>query len=367
MKLTKSTILYADGHIKHAAWAERPYIVGDSLAALDEIIQLCVKTQSSLTILGDALDSKKIEADTFGQLYQRLDLMRTHGLPVFAIHGNHDGGSVPWMASLPTDMVQYVDLKFFEPAEGLRMFGIGYRTQSELQPLLADLPADATTLAMHQCVKQVLKFKYNMDLDWLPNQVRTVYIGDMHAHLELTHNGMTVVSPGSPHITEISANPDRVALIVTKDSVTRHRLRRRAVARIKVPLYERPSIATLLDECRSAIRTACEHPCANLELKPILHVQVPHACSLEYAPAFDLFQSDPPAHIWFDSYSTLDTGELTDTGMPVVEDDMGEVDFRGVLNSMDGSDAAKELLWALVTAIDKQAVFEAARKKALEG
>lgn len=357
------TILYADGHLKRSTWVTRPYIKNDSYAALDQIIDLCILEYASLIIVGDAFDSKRITGEEFAQLYIALRRMRAADLPVFAIHGNHDGGENPWMSVL-TDFLTFVDLEFFEPCEGVHMYGIGYRPKRVIEEIVSNLPPKATTLVMHQCVKQALPFGWNLDLDWMPSQVRRVYFGDIHkASDHRTESGLMAHSPGSPHITEITHDVERSVVMIEKDKpCTRIPLKSRGVVHIKVGVdTEADPIEDVVTRCIDGLAAELGKYYSHDGMEPIVHIRYPAHRVDEVTAHFDAWQPECAVHKWLDPFIPNDDQEDPSDSMPDLDKD---IDYYAILRDTVQDDLTSELIWELLNTQDRLSVLSDWRAKA---
>jgi DNA repair exonuclease SbcCD nuclease subunit len=212
-KKTKKSITLSDAHIKKRSWVSRPMIQQDAYRAVEQVITLCIEHEASLKIAGDLFDVRTPESRDIKFFMDQMDRLKEAGLPVYAIQGNHDKtNDVPWFTL--HDWVQWVDRKVFEPIEGFSMYGLDYRTRTELEEELADCP-EVQGVMLHQGAKTILPFENSWDLDEevLPDTIMYIDLGHVHTTQIWEAHGHKCSYPGSPYVTDIDLDPDRYVFL----------------------------------------------------------------------------------------------------------------------------------------------------------
>jgi hypothetical protein len=99
-------------------------------------------------------------------------------------------------------------------ADGGRVtaYGVDYHHASELQELLANVPATVKVLVCHQLLDLAFPNDgcFNMRAEWVPGHVATVLMGDFHERgTWVDSRGVTFVYPGSTCLQTVAEPVDK--------------------------------------------------------------------------------------------------------------------------------------------------------------
>lgn len=190
----------ADLHAAPGTWANRPNLRGDAYYSFQQIVEDCVERRLPLVLGGDVIDVVKPDARTIAVICRLCDQMKAAGLPIYYIQGQHElNRESPWLSVHDWPVHLHMQSAYIC---GLKLFGIDWHPRGQLQPLLAQVPADTTFLVVHVVWDEFMRIG-NTDATFqdLP-PVPWVLSGDYHVTqivpgVHANGQPFTVVSPGS--------------------------------------------------------------------------------------------------------------------------------------------------------------------------
>ena len=244
-----------DLHLKQHNWANRPDLSGDAHESLRQVAELCRDHDLPLILTGDTFDSARPSSRDVESFRQAIS-----GLRVYIIQGQHDQSVPPWPVAI-LDEVEYVHNKVFEPVSGVKMFGIDRQHKDKMQEALELIPADVGIVILHQLAKQVMGLEdaWDLDLEWMPDSVHTVLIGDFHQDVSVRFgNGGQAHYSGSGHMCSIKEPIQKSCMLLQGDfSIVRHPLKTREYVMLtvgnEIQLQESVDIVTCMVENAGAL------------------------------------------------------------------------------------------------------------------
>ena len=297
--MSSKSITLSDAHIKKRNWVSRPQLKEDAYKAITQTVDYCIQHEASLKIAGDLFDVRTPESRDIKFFMDQMDRMETNSLEVFAIQGNHDKTQdVPWFCL--HKWVQWVDKKVFEPMKGYYMYALDYRTRTELEDELADIPPHVKGIMLHQGTKKVLPFDnaWELDEEILPSNIEYVDLGHIHNAQIWEVDGHTCSYPGSPHVTGIDADPQRHTLMQEYDgtdlTLTELTLKTRGYERIVVQEIEGLEL-----EISHMIEHLMEQDWVDNDLTPVLYLKYDTTLEGEVHSIVDRIKDEAGFYPWF--------------------------------------------------------------------
>jgi len=273
----------SDWHLDTHAWANRPSLCGDSLAALREIVQLALDLNCPLIAAGDLLERRQNLPLPVQELREQLDRMEAAGLPVLYIQGQHEYASPPWLSAVHPHPIHLPSAE--EPirlADGRRVVGEDWTPAADLPGVLTEWPEDADIGVLHQVCDAWMGGITVAELGWdqVPH-VSQLVVGDLHKRKLEQAVGkqgqpMTVLSCGSTNLREISEERVKFAAILYDDgSIEWHELASRMVIASPDLLVEQMLVDWLADELPPLLQQCKESEALPEDLRePIVYVRV---------------------------------------------------------------------------------------------
>lgn len=200
----------ADLHLTPTIWKDMPSLHGDSYAALDQIVDACILggKQSALLLLGDIFDKPKPDSESVERFRQAMDKLRSHGVEVFVIQGQHEKATPPWAVALGAakyvgDGVPFVFNNGWTKGkkQGYQKVSIVGFDHSRGDDFVKRVKAvkKIDIMLVHQMAKQAMDISWDFDLDWVKKGVKLVLAGDYHEYL----NTGRLCYPGATHMRKI--------------------------------------------------------------------------------------------------------------------------------------------------------------------
>lgn len=226
------------------AWKNQS-ILGDSRCGLLEVADVCVHfrdTVKDLFLLGDVFDTVEVDPSTLKFFFRTVDTLRSYGIRVHAIQGDHDfcvGTS--WVSLGGQDLA--ADGRIVTLQNGLQVLCKDYVRPWDMNWAAVPELKDADVLACHQRWSEGLAFPdaNHGSITQVPF-VSQVWSGDNHTTSikEVVRPDGTLVkfvSPGATHLRDISQPPDKYVILVMSDGTVR-----------KHPIRSRPVVKVILDD-----------------------------------------------------------------------------------------------------------------------
>jgi len=197
-----------------------PSMRGDSYAALDQIVEVCVAegAGTSLLLSGDIFDKSKPDSESVDRFRAAMDKLRNSAVDVYAIQGQHEKADPPWATALGAAKYVGAGVPFDivvgngKAASRVSIIGFDYTTADDLKAKMKSFKKVDIVL-IHQMAKQALDIDgaWNFDIDWLgKTKAKLVLAGDYHGHLNVGR----LWYPGATHFRKIDEISDKFFLRV---------------------------------------------------------------------------------------------------------------------------------------------------------
>lgn len=221
--MTPLFVFTADLHLEDGAWSTRPGIYGDAYYSFAQIIDYCVANKLPLILGGDVLEKKSNSARPISKLCKGMDRMRSAGLHVFYIQGNHEyDRAAPWLSV--HDWPEHIH---GQPVNinGAKVWGLDWLPKGEIQQALQAVPEDVHLLITHQVWDDFMKGLGRTECSLADvHNVKTVLAGDFHPTIiaeGVGAQGQTVqmLSPGSICMQDLSESPNKFFFVINGGSM----------------------------------------------------------------------------------------------------------------------------------------------------
>ena len=248
-----SLYVIGDLHLDHLIWKRHRQVADDSILGLNEVSDLALRNRVPVLLAGDVFDTSDPDPDLVQMVRVQAELLHRAGVRVMALQGNHDRRPVPWYSAC-SDVIEHVgDGRPFE-VDGIRLVGFDFALKDQIEAQLAQLSADmaagtikADVLILHQAVRQYLGIegKWNCDLDWVPREISTVLMGDIHDPVEVrARDGVAAYYTGSTHPRSITEFGPKSVIGLHRDrSITRTPIRGRRFLKLVLTPMSSPDEA----------------------------------------------------------------------------------------------------------------------------
>jgi hypothetical protein len=264
----------ADIHLSHTIWEAQRQISGDSQVALNEIAKASSAAGlSDLILAGDIFDVADPHPGLVEMFRRFAEDVTASGIRLWYIQGNHDRRVVPW-AKAASGLVEWIGDGTPRVIGGRTVVGFDYAPRESIATSLAALgtagPVDL--LILHQFARQYMDIDgcWNLDLEWVPDNVGDVVMGDIHepwSGIVGKHRCWYTHAPQTRSITE-AKHPKSLLVLDAEGEWSRK------------PLASRPIRAwSMTDENKdttvSEIRGWLAHvsgPAADLGLPPVVYL-----------------------------------------------------------------------------------------------
>ena len=251
----------ADLHLTPTVWKDMPSMQGDSYAALDQIVDVCVSSGkgTSLLICGDIFDKPKPDSESVDRFVKAMRRLRQGAVDVYVIQGQHEKADPPWAVALGA-AVYVGDGSPFVVGVGngksydkVSVVGFDYTNPATLKEKLKGVK-QVDILLVHQMAKQALDIEgaWDFDVDWVGKKIKLVLAGDYHGFFNVGR----LWYPGATHLRKIDEVGNKYFLQINvgtgkgqKFTVIPHRLWTRPVIEVRVVTDEQldAAVATIMD------------------------------------------------------------------------------------------------------------------------
>ena len=210
-----------DIHLSPLVWLKYRNIAGDSEQAFKSFIDLGIELHLPLVLVGDIWDSVKPPSSMLKFFRQQVDRCQQECVAVYAIQGNHDKQVVPWYVAAH-DHVTHLGDGTPHTIGGVNCVGFDYALKDTIQRQLTELGTGPLPqcLLLHQACRQALGFEnaWNCDLEWVPEGVPLVVMGDIHIEWEKEFRaGCWAYYTSVSHARDISQRGPKTCLLVNDD------------------------------------------------------------------------------------------------------------------------------------------------------
>ena len=243
-----------DAHLGYRQYGSRQREL-DFIAALTRAVDSIVANKCEMAIWpGDLFDCPRPGPEAVAAVRRLVGRLTATGCLSVGIDGNHDmdpAGS--WLEVCGITNLENLPDNSVSPQPGLRIAGFRYRRPSDMLATLLEwsttmqeagtVPVDIVVL--HQLLGDMVPFGSEimtagvLSTIFAPLGVRYVAMGDCHAYLDATANGVRYVYPGSLEMTDINEDRDKVFSLVKIDE--------RTLEVSGVPVQTRPIVERTID------------------------------------------------------------------------------------------------------------------------
>lgn len=222
--MTPLFVFCADLHLEDGAWSSRPGIYGDAYYSFEQIVDYCIERRLPLILGGDVLEKKSNSARPIAKLFDGLTRMRSAGVPVYYIQGNHEyDRNAPWLSA--HDWPIYMHEASFD-INGVKVAGFDWLPRGEIQEAFARVPQNTAILITHQVWKDFMGNLGRTDCELTDvHHVETVLNGDFHVTKTVESTNaqgklITMLSPGSTCMQDMSESPDKFFFVIGRIPTT---------------------------------------------------------------------------------------------------------------------------------------------------
>ena len=208
-------ICAADTHLQVSAWSGHQELAGDSLKSFGQIVDHTVNSKAKALVLpGDILDCNRPSSAVVNFLLQQLAKLRACEVPVYFVQGQHCRAEPCWLQVVEDpNVIRLTPELAVELEKGVVLSGADHMPAEQLQETLKKIPKKVTHLVLHQMLKPLMG--WNMDLEWVPEHVKLVLLGDYHRKFSLDKAHY----PGSTCMQAIDEPADKYFFEVTGTKV----------------------------------------------------------------------------------------------------------------------------------------------------
>jgi len=186
-------VVVGDAHLHPYVWASLPRRRGDSYDSFRQATQFAADNRvDGLVLAGDIVNSNNPPMESVAQLLQGVRSLCELRIPVYAIAGNHDPDFWAGVSSDAFDLDKFDAGYLNIHIDGVphNLAGIRSLPPDELKQRLKTLPRQVDILILHQLMKGLVPDVgehqvWNLDPEWVPESVRLVLMGDLHAATSL--------------------------------------------------------------------------------------------------------------------------------------------------------------------------------------
>lgn len=251
-------IACGDAHLDPLIWKARHRVAGDAEAAFKSVVDLAIELHLPLVLAGDVFDHVNPPTPIILFFRQQMDRCQEECIDVYFIQGNHDKRreGVP-LASALHHHPRWLDVvDGLVEIGGLWCQGLDYDTRERIQAKIGAMHnrRRPQVLFLHQAVRQHLRFEdaWNADLEWVPDDVPLIVLGDLHAQLSgPVRDGQAAVYTCSTHPRSLRELESHHCLIVNQDLTwERQELPVRAIREFRLTANDQVGeVERWLEEC----------------------------------------------------------------------------------------------------------------------
>lgn len=213
--MTERILIASDLHLSQRIWQHRP-IFGDSYSSWRQLVTLAIDYEVTAVILaGDLLDRQSNVSEPVCEFAAGLNRLISAGIAVYYVQGQHEMQETPW-ASLVRGVLHIND-KLVDIA-GLKVYGMDFRSATQLQESLRRIPAEANVLVAHQVWADFMGDIVHSQGSFadIPGNIEVLITGDYHKTvLHQLPSGLHVLSPGSTHMRAINEPAKKCGCLLT--------------------------------------------------------------------------------------------------------------------------------------------------------
>jgi len=214
-------VFAADLHLAPTTWVSLPDLAGDAYRSWEQIVDFCrVNRADSLILGGDVFDKPYPSSESVLHYTRGIECLRDNDILVYAIQGQHDRSSPPWITVTPH--VQYMDptVKYVLECDGafLSAYGCDNAPSEKVREFLEGITAlgQCDLLVMHQLLRSAMPLEgvWNLDDDWIPPFIKLVLLGDLHMPVSTGR----IHYSGSISMQRVNETPQKSFLVVRADT-----------------------------------------------------------------------------------------------------------------------------------------------------
>lgn len=264
------SLLQGDIHLHPWIWSRERAISGDAVFGLQELARVAVEQGvKHVHFLGDLFDVASPHPQMVRAFSEVAQNLHDHGILLTGSQGNHDLRTVPWY-SAASPVVQHIGDGVPVTIEGIRFAALDYAPTNVIAENLAKLGAriaggdHVDVLLLHQLVRQEIDIdgQWNCDLDWVPQSIRHVVLGDVHMTRDyrLPNGGYAYYTGGTHPRSRSEIAYDKNAFVLSDDlSVTRVPVRVRPIQAFQHTVNDDLLVADFVQWQKQVLTTAPWH------------------------------------------------------------------------------------------------------------
>lgn len=214
---------FADSHLDTGAWANRPELSGDSIAAFRYICEYCVNNSIPVLVgAGDLIDVKKPPPEVVQVVRDCVSQLEASFVEFFFIQGQHEyAPDLPWFQAIHT-WPQWLNKRYIDLG-GKKVYGLDWHNVDKIESAIESIPPDTCILVMHQVWEELMGDVRGCEASFSQIPYAThVFTGDFHTTKELQLVGlggqsMQVISPGSTNMRKIDEPENKYFYLLHED------------------------------------------------------------------------------------------------------------------------------------------------------
>ena len=180
---TPVALFFADSHLDHHNWSNRPTLCGDSVHSFSFLADKACELEVPMIGAGDLIDVRRPEPYVIGKLRDSLDNLQSCGIPFYYIQGQHElDRDNPWLQAVHPHTT-HINKSTIE-LRGVKIYGLDWTAVDNLSAEIKAIPSDTDVFVCHQVWHE--------------------FMGDMAYEGHLADAAAFVISPGSTNMRKIT-------------------------------------------------------------------------------------------------------------------------------------------------------------------
>jgi hypothetical protein len=207
---TPVALFFADSHLDHHNWSNRPTLCGDSVHSFSFLADKACELEVPMIGAGDLIDVRRPEPYVIGKLRDSLDNLQSCGIPFYYIQGQHElDRDNPWLQAVHPHTT-HINKSTIE-LRGVKIYGLDWTAVDNLSAEIKAIPSDTDVFVCHQVWHEFMgDMAYEGHL--ADADVEHIFTGDFHENSEIFADPYSsgdsksafVISPGSTNMRKIT-------------------------------------------------------------------------------------------------------------------------------------------------------------------
>ena len=159
--------------------------------------------ENAVIFAGDVFEHKKVDGLVLDNFIAFIDALFVEGVSVYTIQGNHELGD----KNIAVTQGAYDLNKKLIDINGTKIYGLDYLSREELQKEVKNVPP-CDVLVLHTAFSHMIGFEGVADISIsdIPDQIKNVFVGDIHSNVVEKMPQGYCVSPGPLHSCNVAQN-----------------------------------------------------------------------------------------------------------------------------------------------------------------